>query len=296
MSIDLAVALGRFVELYLAEPLYSDIRNEFNDTKVHRWINSSRPDVVTTFGGDGLLLYANSLFQSVRPPPIIPFSGGSLGFLAPFDADDRGKDVLESRFAQLLDGEPPAPWPVSLRMRLRCSITSENATTEVVHEALNEVVIDRGESPFLSAVDCFCNDIHLTTVQADGLIVATPTGSTAYSLAAGGPMLHPSSPSIVLTPICPHTLSIRPIVFPDSANLTFHIDDHARSDDAWVTFDGRTKIRLRKGDTLTVSASPHPIPTLLRFGNTADWFAALREAFQFNQRPPQKPLVLPEGI
>jgi NAD kinase len=91
------------------------------------------------------------------------------------------------------------------------------------HTVLNEVVIDRGSSPYLSNLDVFCDDLHVTTVQADGLIVATTTGSTAYSLSAGGSMVHPQVPAILVTPICPHSLSFRPLLFPDAAELKIHV-------------------------------------------------------------------------
>jgi len=288
---------GAGLTILLAEPLYSKIGGALRaaGVDVEAWIDERDgvPDFVATLGGDGLLLYANSLFQQAPPPPVLAFSAGSLGFLAPFDVDrDAASGALEATVddAVKLNGARKEPWPVSLRMRLRCAVLCGDTGAEVArHECLNEVVLDRGESPYLSAVDCYCDDEFLTTAQADGLIVATPTGSTAYALAAGGPMVHPSSNCIVFTPICPHSLSFRPIIFPDSAELRFDVDVSARAD-AWVTFDGRDKVRLKRGDSLVVTASPHPLPTVLRLGNTADWFGGLRTAFNFNTRAKQKPL------
>ncbi|KAJ1454979.1 ATP-NAD kinase-like domain-containing protein [Pelagophyceae sp. CCMP2097] len=274
-------------DVLLAQPLFDRLvdrlkARQINATEWHQDTAQGDPDFVSTLGGDGLLLYANTLFQRGRPPPVMAFSSGSLGFLAPFDSDATtvGETVrsLMSR----------SRWPVSLRLRLRCRIVSADGVEIARHEALNEAVVDRGSSPFLSAVACFCNNEHLTTVQADGLIVATPTGSTAYSLAAGGPMLHPSAPAIVFTPICPHSLAFRPIVFADSAKLRLDVDPHARAD-AWVTFDGRRRVRLRRGAKLYVEASPFPLPTVLRRGNTADWFEGLHSSFNFNTRARQKP-------
>eukprot|EP00633_Aureoumbra_lagunensis_P007279 CAMPEP_0197318796 /NCGR_PEP_ID=MMETSP0891-20130614/52548_1 /TAXON_ID=44058 ORGANISM="Aureoumbra lagunensis, Strain CCMP1510" /NCGR_SAMPLE_ID=MMETSP0891 /ASSEMBLY_ACC=CAM_ASM_000534 /LENGTH=436 /DNA_ID=CAMNT_0042809425 /DNA_START=211 /DNA_END=1521 /DNA_ORIENTATION=+ len=329
-------------QVWLAQPLYGKIFNalEAMGTHAHLWRSKAdvwntydsitpvertqRPDVVATLGGDGLLLYANALFQDTSPPPIVAIAAGSMGFLAPFDAD---RNDFHSRIEPLLRSEtnpilPPNPWPVSLRMRLRCILREEeegisqdytrdsnftqfslddqerqsgiidttNQLVVAVHECLNEVVIDRGTSRFLSAVQCCCNGQVLTTIQADGCIVSTPTGSTAYSMSAGGPMLHPSSPCMLLTPICPHSLSFRPIVFPDSAQLIFRVDPRARGD-AWITLDGRTKLRMKRGSTLEVIASPLPLPTLLRYGNTADWFDALQKSLLFNTRPLQKPYI-----
>ena len=283
------------VDVLLADPLYEQIGKRLPAVELWQGEHVSRsPDFVATLGGDGLLLYANTLFQATPPPPVVAFGAGSLGFLAPFDVDD---DDIGSTVEETLDeavslGEGELePWPVSLRMRLRCRVV-DGASGKVVggHEALNEVALDRGNSPFLSAVECFCNDEHLTTAQADGLIVATPTGSTAYSLSAGGPMVHPSVNAMVFTPICAHSLSFRPIVFPDSCTLRFDVDPDARAD-AWVTFDGRSRVCLKRGDSLIVTASPHPLPTVLRLGNTADWFGGLRTHFNFNVRRRQQKIA-----
>jgi len=296
-EIDVAYRIARHLHedcsigIVLADPLYEQIGKRLPSVELWQGEHITRsPDFIATLGGDGLLLYANTLFQATPPPPIVAFGAGSLGFLAPFDVDKEGgvEDTLDEAVS-LGEGELE-PWPVSLRMRLRCRVV-DGASGKVVggHEALNEVALDRGNSPFLSAVECYCNDEHLTTAQADGLIVATPTGSTAYSLSAGGPMVHPSVNAMVFTPICPHSLSFRPIVFPDSCTLRFDVDPEARAD-AWVTVDGRNRICLKRGDSLIVTASPHPLPTVLRLGNTADWFGGLRTHFNFNVRQRQKPI------
>ena len=155
---------------------------------------------------------------------------------------------------------------------------------------LNEVVIDRGPSPFLSNVDILCDSQYLTTVQGDGVIIATPTGSTAYSLAAGGSMVHPSVPAILLTPICAHTLSFRPLVLPDASILTCIVPEDGRAN-GWISFDGKFRQELFKGDSVRIKMCPYPMPTVNRLDFTADWFEALRSGFMFNQRPKQRPLV-----
>src|SRR5688572_6291349 len=114
------------------------------------------------------------------------------------------------------------------------------------NQVLNEVVVDRGTSPFLTSLDIYVGDIYVTLVQADGIyyikllgvIIATPTGSTAYNMSAGGSMIHPSVNSILLTPICPHSLSFRPIVLPNSVVLKLKVNENSR-DVAWVSFDGK---------------------------------------------------------
>lgn len=112
---------------------------------------------------------------------------------------------------------------------------------------LNEVVIDRGPSPYLSNIDLFLDGKHITSVQGDGLIISTPTGSTAYSGSAGGSMVHPSVPCIMVTPICPHSLSFRPIVVPAGVELKISISPDSRNT-SWVSFDGRNHQELLHGD------------------------------------------------
>jgi NAD+ kinase len=112
-------------------------------------------------------------------------------------------------------------------------------------EVLNDLVVDRGPSPYVSLLEIFGDEHHLTTVQADGLTVSTPTGSTAYSLSAGGSLVHPQIPAILLTPICPHTLSFRPMLLPDGMELRICVPYNSRST-AWASFDGRGRVELKR--------------------------------------------------
>lgn len=236
-------------------------------------------DFIITFGGDGLLLHCNTLFGPRMIPPTMCFDFGSLGFLAPFKYNDFEKeiDLVLSGLTKL-----------TLRMRLECSVYRNQILIDT-YNVLNEAVIDRGPSPFLSAIDLDCDDSYLTTVQGDGLIIATPTGSTAYSLAAGGSMVHPSVPAILITPICAHSLSFRPVLLPDSAVLTCTVPEDARSS-GWVSFDGKYRQELQCGDKIVIRMSSHLFPTINRVSYTADWFDALRSQFMFNLRPRQKKL------
>ncbi|CAN0408648.1 unnamed protein product, partial [Ectocarpus fasciculatus] len=136
-------------------------------------------DFVLTLGGDGLLMYSNTLFRRSVPPHLC-FNLGSMGFLSPFEYESMKEEVR-----RIMSGG----MKVSLRMRLSARIIRDDQTSEAFH-ALNEIVIDRGSSPYLTNLECYCDEEHLTTVQADGLIIATPTGSTAYSMSAGGSMVN----------------------------------------------------------------------------------------------------------
>lgn len=191
-------------------------------------------DFVICLGGDGIILHASTLFKTAMPP-VLCFNLGSLGFLTPFDFDS-----FEEEIDSIMEGRECL---LSLRMRLLCTLLKKGHP-EKEFQILNEVVVDRGASPYLCNLDCFCDNKYITTVQADGIIMSTPTGSTAYSMSAGGSMVHPSVPAILFTPICPHSLSFRPIIFPDSVQLRVDISEHARSH-SWASFDGKFRQQLK---------------------------------------------------
>ncbi|KAK3854917.1 hypothetical protein Pcinc_038647, partial [Petrolisthes cinctipes] len=218
-------------------------------------------DFIICLGGDGTLLYASSLFQQ-SVPPVMAFHLGSLGFLTPFKFDN-----FQDQVTNVLEGHAA----LTLRSRLRCIIirkdqeTGKNGRPPTNLLVLNEVVIDRGPSPYLSNIDLYLDGKRITSVQGDGLIVSTPTGSTAYAVAAGASMIHPSVPAIMLTPICPHSLSFRPIVVPAGVELKIAVSKDSRNT-AWVSFDGRKRQELFHGDSLpsdrqTDLTSPVPLPT-----------------------------------
>ncbi|KAJ3216609.1 NAD(+) kinase [Dinochytrium kinnereticum] len=155
-------------------------------------------DLIVTLGGDGTVLFTASLFQTIRVPPIIPFDLGSLGFLAVFEYA-RHREILST----VTTGEEG--FAVNMRMRLACTVYrrrfvegEESVIPERTFHVLNELVVDRGPSPYMSELELFVDDAHLTTMQADGLVIATPTGSTAYSLSANGSMVHPAVPTILI--------------------------------------------------------------------------------------------------
>jgi len=133
----------------------------------------------------------------------------------------------------------------------------------------------------------------MTTVQADGLTVSTPTGSTAYSLSAGGSLVHPEIPALLITPICPHTLSFRPMLLPDSMELRICVPYNSRST-AWASFDGRGRVELKQGDHIKVTASKYPFPTVCADKQSTDWFHAISRTLKWNERERQKSFVVVE--
>jgi len=133
----------------------------------------------------------------------------------------------------------------------------------------------------------------MTTVQADGLCVATPTGSTAYSLSAGGSLVHPEIPAILISPICPHTLSFRPMLLPDSMELRICVPYNSRST-AWASFDGRGRVELKQGDHIKITASKYPFPTVCADKQSTDWFHSISRTLKWNERQRQKSFVVVE--
>ena len=160
-------------------------------------------------------------------------------------------------------------------------------------EVLNDLVVDRGPSPYVSLLEVFGDEHHMTTAQADGLCISTPTGSTAYSLSAGGSLVHPEIPAILITPICPHTLSFRPMLLPDSMELRIAVPYNSRST-AWASFDGRGRVELKQGDHIKVTASRYPFPTVCAENQSTDWFSSISRTLKWNERQRQKSFVVVE--
>lgn len=244
-----------------------------------------RVDLIACLGGDGVILHASNLFRGAVPP-VVSFNLGSLGFLTSHSFEDYKQDLKRVIHGNnTLEGVY-----ITLRMRLRCEIfRNGKAMPGKVFDVLNEVVVDRGSNPYLSKIECYEHDRLITKVQGDGVIVATPTGSTAYSTAAGGSMVHPNVPCMLFTPICPHSLSFRPVILPDSARLELKIPEDARSN-AWVSFDGKRRQQLSRGDSVRIYMSQHPLPTVNKFDQTGDWFRSLIRCLNWNERLDQKAL------
>lgn len=241
------------------------------------WSQPEKFDLVLTLGGDGTVLFTSWLFQRIVPP-ILSFSLGSLGFLTNFEYD-RFKEHLNK-----IMGEEGMR--VNLRMRFTCTVYRDGTAGQEMEEGeqfevLNELVIDRGPSPYVSNLELYGDNELLTIVQADGCIFSTPTGSTAYSLSAGGSLVHPDIPAILLTPICPHTLSFRPMVLSDTMLLRVSIPRNSRAT-AYCSFDGKGRVELKQGDHVTIAASQYPFPTVVRSGT--EWFDSVSRQLRWNTR------------
>jgi NADH kinase len=277
----------------LSFPIYSQLEGQTQDEAFH-----DKVDMVATFGGDGTILHASSLFAaSDVVPPILSFSMGTLGFLGEWKFTEYKRafrevymsgaglgdreDVLRSTTASQTsrNGHPvlQTGWSsirgksmgatrearVLVRNRLkvgvfhadgsRLSSNGHSASASQDIHAMNEVIIHRGKDPHLAVVEVYVGGRFLTEAVADGMIISTPTGSTAYSLSSGGSIIHPLVSSLLLTPICPRSLSFRPLVLPASTPITLKLSKKNRGREVEVSIDGvRRKDGIGVGTELRV--------------------------------------------
>ena len=199
-------------------------------------------DIIVVFGGDGTLLMAS---RSVRglDVPIVGVNLGGFGFMTVVNLNE-----MFSTMEFILKGD----YKTSKRMMLD-AILEGGDEQEIEHSALNDIVISRGDLFRMINLETFVDDKYLTTYKADGLIISTPTGSTAYSLSAGGPIVLPDLNSIIVNPICPHTLTNRPIVLsPDSV---IRVVLGPKEGNATATFDGQVSVVMKSGDAIKINKS-----------------------------------------
>ncbi len=208
---------------------------------------AQQADLIVALGGDGTLLSV-ARATGTRSVPILGVNLGRLGFLAEVSAEEL-LPALDKAFSGDL--------AVVSRMRLDVRVRRDNEEVGAFL-ALNDAVITNSQLSRMIDLDLYADAVRVTTYHADGLIIATPTGSTAYSLSAGGPLLAPDLEALVLTPICPHSLTQRPLVLPETAEV--EVVPHVRGEGASLTVDGQTGLaELREGDRITVRRSDHPV-------------------------------------
>uniref|UniRef100_W5KFZ5 NAD(+) kinase n=1 Tax=Astyanax mexicanus TaxID=7994 RepID=W5KFZ5_ASTMX len=289
----------------VADEMFSSVRKQLCTFREGFDDISDCIDLIICLGGDGTLLYASSLFQG-SVPPVMAFHLGSLGFLTPFKFESYKTEVdkvFEGNAAIVLRSRLKVKVVKGLFQRTKqLSKPEENGTGPQNHispetakitlqlQVLNEVVVDRGPSSYLSNVDLYLDGRLITSVQGDGVIVSTPTGSTAYAAAAGASMIHPNVPAIMVTPICPHSLSFRPIVVPAGVELMITLSPDARNT-AWVSFDGRKRQEIQHGDSIKITTSCYPVPSLCCHDLVYDWFDSLAQCLHWNVRKKQTRLT-----
>ncbi len=223
-------------------------------------------DMVLVLGGDGTMLNAARLVAE-RAVPILGVNMGGLGFLT-----EVGLEQLYPALEKVLANE----YFLDERLMLRASIHrhGEDVARATV---LNDVVVSKGTLARMIQIQIAVDGQFVTSLRGDGVIISTPTGSTAYSLSSGGPIMHPSVHALIITPICPHTLTHRPLLIP--SNVSVEVTLISRDEGAMTTFDGQVVVSMSQGDTVTIRASDHRTQ-LIRFPDRT-YYEVLRKKLKW---------------
>ena len=203
-------------------------------------------DLMVVLGGDGTIL-ETARRAAIRETPILGINLGRVGYMAELEMSEL--DLLDKLFSE------SASYTVEHRSMLHVELLNTNGDVRTTAYGLNDAVITNGSIARIVDVELSENGVPVTTCRSDGLIVATPTGSTAYSMSAGGPVADPRVKCFCVTPICPHTLSNRPIIFPDTAVLEIK-NICQREKMLFLTVDGRTNCELYRGEVVRITKSP----------------------------------------
>ena len=228
-------------------------------------------DLVVVLGGDGTLIHAAGILRaSEREVPILGINLGSLGFMT---------EVPVADLYAVVDAVLQGRYLVERRMRLAIEVLRG---AEVVHagEVVNDAVINKGALARIVDLEARIDGRRLTTYKADGIIVSTPTGSTAYSLSAAGPILMPTLEAMLVTPICPHSLSQRPVVLPAASHVELELT--SSNGEVFLTLDGQTGLPMQQGDIVRIHKSPRPM--LLVKNPQIDFFGLLRAKLRWGER------------
>jgi NAD+ kinase len=230
-------------------------------------------DLAVALGGDGTMLRANRIVGD-SGIPVLGINLGRLGFLAPFDSEQASETIRSALAGKL---------PQTRRMRLRVQLEAASGESET-WISLNDAVIHQGAVARLIELNAYLDDGFIASYRADGLIVATPTGSTAYNLAAGGPILLPQQRAMALTPICAHALTMRPLVLSETSALT--ILPGPEEQQIRLTIDGYWSRTLGAGDRLLVSKAG---TSLVVYGAPGKgYFDILREKMHWGVQPERR--------
>ncbi len=230
---------------------------------------AAKADALVVLGGDGTLLRVSHLLAR-RNVPVLGVNFGSLGFLTEIALDE-----LYPTLSGVLLGQYEFD-----ERRMLHAVAKRDGQADEVADVLNDVVITKASLSRIIELDVHVDGLFVSAFRADGLIVSSPTGSTAYNLAAGGPILHPSLPAIAITPICPHMLTNRPLVVGDKSTIEVRLRP-ARDVEVHVTFDGQLGFAVAARDSVTVTRSPRSL-RLVR-APRRDFFAVLRTKLKWGE-------------
>jgi NAD+ kinase len=230
---------------------------------------AARADLLVVLGGDGTLLSATRALKG-RKVPILAVNLGGLGFLT---------SVTREELYPVLETVLAGAHKISERMMLIARTVRDGKSVEQ-QVALNDAVINKAALARMLDFDVYVDGAQVGRYRADGLIVATPTGSTAYSLAAGGPIVHPHLDAFVITPICPHMLTNRPLVIPDTACV--EVDIAAAEEPIYLTLDGQIGFQLQSRDRVKIERSADRVSFVQSPGKT--YFEVLRSKLRWGER------------
>ena len=248
-----------YIEQNFYHTLLKELKKDFSIAAVFERGNFD-VDYVISLGGDGTFLKAASRVGA-KQIPIIGVNMGRLGFLANVTSEEV-KGVLDSVF----EGK------YEIEERAVIQLEADGAVLENCPFALNDIAILKRDNAAMISIKASVNGEYLVTYLADGLVISTPTGSTAYSLSVGGPIIVPQSGILSMTPVAPHSLNIRPIVINDEAEIKLEVQ--SRSHNFLAAVDGRSE-KLSEGVTLTIKKAPHKVRIVKAYGQR--FFSTLRE-------------------
>jgi NAD+ kinase len=257
----------RKIEVFLDKETGSIL--EKNEKSVPRNEMAAQVDLLIVLGGDGTLL-ATARALNRKPVPILAVNLGGLGFLTVIAKED-----IYATLEQVLEGKA--------RVERRVQIEGELVRADEIISsflALNDVVLNKGAIARIIDFDVLVDGRFMSTYKADGLIVSTPTGSTAYSLAAGGPIIAPSVSAILVTPICAHTLTNRPLVLPDTAQIEISVKSQRES--AYLTVDGQVGLAAHSDDTVRLRKAASCVDIIQPI--SMNYFEILREKLKWGGR------------
>jgi NAD+ kinase len=230
---------------------------------------AEQADLLIVLGGDGTMI-ATARLVSGRGTPVLGVNLGTLGYLTEFTVEDT---------LPALEDVARGDYEIDRRMMLNWRVLRDGELMGT-GSALNDVVVNKSALARIIDIDCTVGPHHVTAYRADGLIVSTPTGSTAYNLAAGGPIIVPGTEAISISPICPHTLTNRPLVLPDTVEIMLRLN--TREQEVMLTSDGQTGMPLIAGDRVKIKKSEKTFNTIC--AKDRDYFEILRTKLKWSGR------------
>lgn len=258
------------ISLIISDVLSDFLKIKNNKIKiVSRKKLPSESDCIITLGGDGTLLYAARLIGEVETP-LLGINIGGLGFLTEISIDE-----LYPKLEKFFRGE----YTINNRMTIQCNILYNDSSYK--HFALNDLVIERSSSSRVIEIDVTIDNTFFNRFISDGIIISTPTGSTAYSLSAGGPIVMPVLESMILNPICPHALTVRPVVIPADIDISLHVEKNESK--VLLSLDGQENLFLKPPFTVEIKKSDIYIK-MISF-NDHCFFDLLRQKLQWSYLP-----------